>query len=115
MIPSPTKLTIPETGFSQSPSTPPSERAEDASPEFPSNPSHEMDEETLHEDQFESRIVEPRKGGYDSRIEQILYEHPDLEIQIVQAGKNVESGGGYITYAIRTGVSESGWYTSTRC
>lgn len=93
-------------GFSQSPSTPPSERAEDASPEFPSNPSHEMDEETLHEDQFESRIVEPRKGGYDIRIEQILYEHPDLEIQIVQAGKNVESGGGYITYAIRTGDLE---------
>jgi len=52
-----------------------------------------------------SRQVEPKKGGYNSRIEQILYEHPELDIQIVTAGKNTEGGGGYITYTIRTGVS----------
>ena len=48
----------------------------------------------------------PRKqGGYDSRIEQILYEHPELEIFITDAGKSHETGGGYIVYTIRTGVS----------
>ena len=44
------------------------------------------------------------QGGYDSRIEQILYENPDLPILIVDAGKSVESGGKYIVYTIRTGV-----------
>jgi len=55
-------------------------------------------------EQNNPRHIEPRKGGYDSRIEQILYENPDLEIQIISAGKSVE-GGGYIVYTIRTGVS----------
>jgi hypothetical protein len=45
-----------------------------------------------------------KKGGYDSRIEQILYENPDLPILIVDAGKSSESGGKYIVYTIRTGV-----------
>lgn len=54
-----------------------------------------------------STAVQPKKkkGGYDSRIEQILYENPDLPILIVDAGKSVESGGKYIVYTIRTGVS----------
>lgn len=46
-----------------------------------------------------------KKGGYDSRIEQILYENPDLPILITEAGKSLESGGKYIVYTIRTGVS----------
>jgi hypothetical protein len=46
-----------------------------------------------------------KRGGYDSRIEQILYENPDLPILIVDAGKSSESGGKYIVYTIRTGVS----------
>lgn len=50
--------------------------------------------------------MQPKEGGYDSRIEQILYEHPELEIQIVHAGKNTEGGGGFITYTIRTGEIE---------
>lgn len=50
--------------------------------------------------------VQPKEGGYDSRIEQILYEHPELEIQIVHAGKNTEGGGGFIAYTIRTGEIE---------
>lgn len=50
------------------------------------------------------RQVEPKKGGYDSRIQQILYENPDLPILITHAGKNAESGGSYIAYTIRTGV-----------
>lgn len=48
----------------------------------------------------------PRRkpGGYDSRIEQILYENPDLPIVITDAGKSLESGGRYIVYTIKTGV-----------
>jgi len=48
----------------------------------------------------------PRRkpGGYNSRIEQILYENPDMPIMITDAGKSLESGGRYIVYTIRTGV-----------
>ncbi|RDW65290.1 sorting nexin-like protein-41 [Coleophoma crateriformis] len=50
---------------------------------------------------------QPKKQGhYDSRIEQILYENPDLPILIVDAGKSLESGGKYIVYTIRTGDLE---------
>lgn len=49
---------------------------------------------------------QPKKGGYDSRIEQILYENQDLQILITDAGKNHESGGSYIAYTIRTGVCD---------
>ncbi|KAK6950284.1 Sorting nexin-41 [Daldinia eschscholtzii] len=50
----------------------------------------------------------PRRkpGGYDSRIEQILYENPELPIIITDAGKSLESGGKYIVYTIRTGDLE---------
>ncbi|KAK9359362.1 hypothetical protein V1504DRAFT_394958 [Lipomyces starkeyi] len=44
------------------------------------------------------------REGFSSRIEQLLIGNPDLEILIVDAGKNHEgSGGGYIAYTIRTG------------
>lgn len=48
----------------------------------------------------------PRRkpGGYDSRIEQILYENPELPILITDAGKSPDSGGRYIVYTIRTDV-----------
>lgn len=55
-------------------------------------------------DVHDSQHFEPKKGGYDSRIEQILYENPDLEILITHAGRNSEGGGNYIAYTIRTGV-----------
>jgi hypothetical protein len=45
-----------------------------------------------------------KRGVYDSRIEQILYENPDLPILITDAGKNHEGGGSFIVYTIRTGV-----------
>jgi hypothetical protein len=45
-----------------------------------------------------------KPGGYDSRIEQILYENPKLSILITDAGKSIESGGRYIVYTIKTGV-----------
>ena len=47
-----------------------------------------------------------KKGGYDSRIEQILCENDDLQIIITDAGKSHESGGSYIVYTIRTGVRQ---------
>lgn len=52
----------------------------------------------------ENEAPKRKKGGYDSRIEQILYENPDLPVLIVDAGKSLESGGKYIVYTIRTGV-----------
>jgi hypothetical protein len=65
-----------------------------------------LSDEELDDDRTRGPKVQPKEGGYDSRIEQILYEHPDLEIQIVSAGKNTEGGGGFITYTIRTGEIE---------
>lgn len=52
-------------------------------------------------------LVPRRKpGGYDSRIEQILYENPELPILITDAGKSPENGGRYIVYTIRTDVRQ---------
>lgn len=63
-----------------------------------------MSDVDYEEDPSKGRRIEPKKGGYESRIEQILYENPDLPILITYAGKNLESGGSYIAYTIRTGV-----------
>ncbi|KAI5298218.1 Sorting nexin, cytoplasm-to-vacuole targeting pathway/endosomal sorting [Ascosphaera atra] len=49
---------------------------------------------------------EGRGGMYRNRIQQILEDNPELPILIVDAGKNVESGGSYIVYTIRTGDLE---------
>ncbi|CAK7264787.1 Sorting nexin, cytoplasm-to-vacuole targeting pathway/endosomal sorting [Sporothrix epigloea] len=52
--------------------------------------------------------LQPRRkpGGYDSRIEQLLYENPETAIYITDAGKSMENGGRYIVYTIRTGDLE---------
>ncbi|KAK4502741.1 hypothetical protein PRZ48_006167 [Zasmidium cellare] len=85
------------------PSTPPSGHSSpEHTPHFISRPSDLSDEE-LDDEQPKGPKVQPKEGGYDSRIEQILYEHPELEIQITHAGKNTEGGGSYITYTIQTG------------
>ena len=73
-------------------------------PEFVSRPRDLSDDEEDDYDQQRSGNLPKRKGGYDSRIEQILYENPDLQIIITDAGKSHESGGSYIVYTIRTGV-----------
>lgn len=62
------------------------------------------DQATRFGDADDVKRMAPRKGGYGGRIEQILYEQPDLEIHIVEAKKNSEGGGNYIAYTIRTGV-----------
>ena len=66
---------------------------------------HEEAPEGDDEDVGSGQPLPKRKpGGYDSRIEQILYENPDMQIVIADAGKSLESGGRYIVYTIRTGV-----------
>ncbi|KAI3344061.1 hypothetical protein F4824DRAFT_31994 [Ustulina deusta] len=58
------------------------------------------------DDEFNQPTPRRKPGGYDSRIEQILYENPELPILITDAGKSMESGGKYIVYTIRTGDLE---------
>ena len=62
---------------------------------------HDEDEDSDDDDYPAAR----RSAGYNSRVERILAENKDLGIAIIDAGKNVEGGGGgYIVYTIRTGV-----------
>lgn len=56
------------------------------------------------DEDFAQQKTPRKKGGYESRIEQILYENKDLQIIITDAGKSHESGGSYIAYTIKTGV-----------
>lgn len=68
-------------------------------------PAHAIDSD--EDDEVQAQLVPRRKpGGYDSRIEQILYENPALPILITDAGKSLESGGRHIVYTIRTGVRD---------
>nr|POE62283.1 sorting nexin-41 [Quercus suber] len=82
-----------------------SETSEVQSPGYTAR-STDLSDEELNDDRHRDQKIQPKEGGYDSRIEQILYEHPELEIQIVYAGKNTDGGGGFITYTIRTGDIE---------
>ena len=93
-----------EFGFN-APHTPPSNLSspQNESPDFIPHPA-DLSDVDYDDERAGGERVEPRKGGYDSRIEQILHENPDLDILITQAGKNTESGGSYIAYTIRTGV-----------
>jgi sorting nexin-41/42 len=78
----------------------------------PPPPNHGQHSESDDEDSAPAPRRKP--GGYDSRIEQILYESPELPILITDAGKSVESGGKYIVYTIRTGVSRPLQYPKSR-
>lgn len=83
----------------------PSSTSEDAPP--PHTRGHEssdIDSDDEYAAQARSQVPRRKPGGYDSRIEQILYENPELPIMITDAGKSLESGGRYIVYTIRTGV-----------
>jgi hypothetical protein len=53
----------------------------------------------------------PKKGGYDARVEQWLYEHPDQLVLITSAGKD---GVNYIQYTINCGVRWIGTWASHR-
>ncbi|OQD71375.1 hypothetical protein PENPOL_c001G05722 [Penicillium polonicum] len=83
-------------------STPPSSR--DSSSKPPDYITH-TDDLSDPEDEAEYGAASeqyPRKSVYDSRIEQLLYENPEMPILITDAGKNHEGGGGFIVYTIRT-------------
>lgn len=80
----------------------PPEESHQSSYSAPATSAPESDDD----DEAQEQLAPRRKpGGYDSRIEQILYENPELPILITDAGKSLESGGRYIVYTIRTGVS----------
>jgi sorting nexin-41/42 len=64
----------------------------------------DLDSDEEYAEQARSQVPRRKPGGYDSRIEQILYENPDMSIIITDAGKSLESGGRFIVYTIRTGV-----------
>jgi hypothetical protein len=84
----------------------PSTTSEDVPPPGPhGQESSDVDtDEEEYAAQARSQVPRRKPGGYDSRIEQILYENPELPIMITDAGKSLESGGRYIVYTIRTGV-----------
>ncbi|KAM7201036.1 mRNA capping enzyme alpha subunit-like protein [Naviculisporaceae sp. PSN 640] len=66
--------------------------------------SSDLDTDDENDDQAHGELIPRRKpGGYDSRVEQMLYENPELPILITDAGKSTENGGRYIVYTIKTG------------
>ena len=79
----------------------PTSGSDDDQPAFGHGSAPESDHEA---ETVEEAAPRRKPGGYGSRIEQILYENPDLPIMITDAGKSLESGGRYIVYTIRTGV-----------
>lgn len=84
----------------------PSTTSEEAPPPRPyGQESSDADSDEEYAAQARSQVPRRKPGGYDSRIEQILYENPELPILITDAGKSLENGGKYIVYTIRTGVS----------
>lgn len=93
------RFTAPDTPSSTSEDAPP--------PRTYQRHSGDTDSEEDYEASVRGLQVPRRKpGGYDSRIEQILYENPELPILITDAGKSLETGGRYIVYTIRTGDLE---------
>jgi hypothetical protein len=87
------------------PGTPPSAGSSSPAQESPEYISHrDMSDVDYNEVSHSTESVAPKKGGYDSRVEQWLYENPESSILITYAGKNLEGGGGYIAYTINTGV-----------
>jgi len=78
----------------------------DDAPPHPSAGDFSDDESESEADAHAHGELIPRRkpGGYDSRVEQMLYENPEQPILITDAGKSTESGGRYIVYTIRTGV-----------
>ncbi|KAK6829205.1 Sorting nexin-41 [Aspergillus parasiticus] len=90
--------------------TPPSPSSkastQDPTDDYLSHPQDFSDEENEGYDNQPASHGYYRKSTYDSRIEQILYENPEMPILITDAGKNHEGGGSFIVYTIRTGDLE---------
>jgi len=75
-------------------------------PSETSTPQNEQSEESEQHDSQDGGVAQRKPGQYDSRVEQILCDRPDIQIVILQAGKNMEGGGSYIAYTIRIGVRQ---------
>ena len=78
----------------------------DEAPRKPGARDFSDDDSDAEDDAHAHGELVPRRkpGGYDSRVEQMLYENPEQPILITDAGKSTESGGRYIVYTIKTGV-----------
>lgn len=88
----------------------PSSTGDEAPPH--ESPGAEDDRQDEEDARSRGELVPRRKpGGYDSRVEQMLYEDPELPILITDAGKSSENGR-YIVYTIKTGVIPSSWLPS---
>ncbi|KAJ4334467.1 Sorting nexin, cytoplasm-to-vacuole targeting pathway/endosomal sorting [Ascochyta clinopodiicola] len=85
------------------PATPPSEASSPAqdSPEYVAQ--RDMSDVDYDEDQQSEEPVAPKKGGYDARVEQWLYENPGQLILITEAGKDNVN---FIQYTISCGGLE---------
>ncbi|KAF2277991.1 uncharacterized protein EI97DRAFT_432079 [Westerdykella ornata] len=88
------------------PATPPSVASSSPTRQSPHYPTAGMSDVNYNEETQTEEPVIPKKGGYDSRVEQWLYENPGSSILITYAGKNLEGGGSYIVYTINTGGLE---------
>jgi len=93
------------------PATPPSETSSPAqeSPEYVSR--RDMSDVDYDEDQQSGDPVAPKKGGYDARVEQWLYENPGQLILITEAGKDNVN---FIQYTINCGVRVARSVAETR-
>ncbi|KAL2820865.1 hypothetical protein BDW59DRAFT_112214 [Aspergillus cavernicola] len=89
------------------PDFPPPPSSQSSNPDVPdiSQQSEPSDDESREYPAQQSEGY-TRKSVYDSRIEQLLYENPEMPIIITDAGKNHEGGGSFIVYTIRTGDLE---------
>ncbi|KAL3471953.1 sorting nexin-41 [Aspergillus californicus] len=84
---------------------PPSSESSNADvPDFSQHNEHSDDDSGEYDAPQSAGYI--RKNVYDSRIEQLLYENPEMPILITDGGKNHESGGSFIVYTIRTGDLE---------
>lgn len=75
----------------------------------PTDDDNEDEQENEDEQRRGTQGYQRPPGVYDSRVEQILCENPELPILINHAGKNSETGGNYIVYTIQTGVGWTGF------
>lgn len=63
-----------------------------------------MSDVDYDDDQQSGEPVAPKKGGYDARVEQWLYENPGQLILITEAGKDNVN---FIQYTINCGVGQT--------
>ncbi|KAF1961688.1 hypothetical protein CC80DRAFT_488129 [Byssothecium circinans] len=92
--------------LSYRPGTPPSEPDSPALDSSEYNPQQHMSDVDYNEEYRSTERATPKKGPYESRVEEWLYEQPGSSILITYAGKNLEGGGGYIAYTINSGGIE---------